>query len=105
VAIEKARHTEANLANCTLYSSLEPCSVRRSGLESCCDLIRRAGIRRVVFGMREPPVFVQGNGAGVLAELGVEVLELTGMEVAIREINAHLFATAGERSGDDDRSV
>lgn len=107
VAIEKAQHARVGLSDCTLYSSLEPCSVRKSGRESCCDLISRAGIRRVVFGMREPPIFVDGRGAEVLFELGIEVIEVNGMDGEVREINAHLLgaATAFKRPTEEDQSA
>jgi pyrimidine deaminase RibD-like protein len=39
-------------AGATLYSSLEPCSVRASRPRSCTELILTAGIERVVFAWR-----------------------------------------------------
>jgi pyrimidine deaminase RibD-like protein len=91
VAIEKTRHTSIKLSECTLYSSLEPCSVRKSNKASCCSLILLHGFKRVVFGMREPLLFVDGRGIETLSSAGIEVTELNFMNSAVMEINAHLF--------------
>lgn len=90
VAIEKALELQLDLQGSTLYTSLEPCSIRGSGLRACAARILEAGISRVVFGMREPPVFVEGHGAEVLADAGVEVIELAGEAPLVAQINAHV---------------
>jgi len=74
VALSKAAGIA--LTSATLYSSLEPCSTRKSRPVSCTQLIIEAGIPRVVFGMREPPTFVDCCGAELLAAAGIEVVEL-----------------------------
>ena len=74
----------------TLYSSLEPCSVRASRPVSCTELIVAAGITRVVFAWREPDLFVHGEGAEKLRAAGVEVVELTELADAARGMNLHL---------------
>jgi pyrimidine deaminase RibD-like protein len=74
----------------TLYSSLEPCSVRASRPVSCTELILAAGIRRVVFAWREPELFVHGEGAEKLRDAGVEVVELAELADAARGVNLHL---------------
>ena len=91
VAIEKALEAGADLRGSTLYTSLEPCSERSSGLRSCAARIVDVGIARVVFAMREPSVFVEGRGAEVLAQAGVEVIELPEEAAAVAQINAHLI--------------
>lgn len=91
VAIEKVLELQANLSGATLYTSMEPCSARRSGLRPCAERIIEAGIRRVVFAMREPPVFVEGRGAEVLAGAGIEVIELADQAPPVAQINAHLL--------------
>jgi riboflavin biosynthesis pyrimidine reductase/pyrimidine deaminase RibD-like protein len=68
----------SRLRDATIYSSLEPCSVRKSRPRSCSQLIIDAGIPRVVFGLREPSTFVVGEGAETLAAAGVTVVELAG---------------------------
>jgi diaminohydroxyphosphoribosylaminopyrimidine deaminase/5-amino-6-(5-phosphoribosylamino)uracil reductase len=45
-----------------LYTSMEPCSIRKSRFVSCTQLIVAAGIRRVVLAMREPPIIVDCKG-------------------------------------------
>jgi len=58
----------------TLYLNLEPCShVGRTG--PCVDAIIAAGIRRVVFAMRDPNPLVAGRGAERLLSAGIEVQE------------------------------
>jgi pyrimidine deaminase RibD-like protein len=74
VALSKAAGIP--LTSATLYSSLEPCSTRKSRPVSCTQLIIAAGIPRVVFGEREPPTFVDCCGAELLAAAGIEVVEL-----------------------------
>src|SRR3974377_1856623 len=55
----------------TLYLNLEPCShLGRTG--PCVDAIIAAGIRRVVFAMRDPNPLVAGRGAERLLAAGVE---------------------------------
>ena len=80
-------------ANSTLYSSLEPCSVRKSGARSCCERIIEAGVRRVVYALREPNTFVNCDGHAVLERAGLEVTqaEASGpLPEMVRQINAHL---------------
>jgi len=91
VALEKALDVRAKVVDATLYTSIEPCSVRRSGLRSCAARIVESGIKRVVFALREPPLFVEGRGGAVLREAGVSVLELAGDAQSVRAINAHLL--------------
>jgi diaminohydroxyphosphoribosylaminopyrimidine deaminase / 5-amino-6-(5-phosphoribosylamino)uracil reductase len=91
VAIEKATEANADLRGATLYTSLEPCSVRGSGLRSCTVRIVDSHIGRVVFAMREPPVFVDGRGAEALADAGIEVVELGDEAPAVAQINRHLL--------------
>ena len=49
---------------------------RRSRRQTCTELILAAGIARVVFALREPPLFADCDGAELLARAGVEVVEL-----------------------------
>ena len=88
VALAKA--AGVSLTDATLYSSLEPCSVRKSRPLSCTQLILDAGIPRVVFAMREPPTFVDCCGAELLAAAGVEVVELPDYAARVRAVNRDL---------------
>jgi pyrimidine deaminase RibD-like protein len=75
----------------TLYSSLEPCSVRASRPRTCTELILAARVPRVVFAWREPRVFVNCDGAERLAAAGVEVVELADLAEQARAANKHLL--------------
>lgn len=81
---------DSRLAGATIYSSLEPCGQRKSRPRTCTELILAAGIPRVVFAMREPPIFVPGDGAEKLTAGGATVVELPELAPAVRAINSHL---------------
>jgi diaminohydroxyphosphoribosylaminopyrimidine deaminase/5-amino-6-(5-phosphoribosylamino)uracil reductase len=91
VALARAGGGHPGLAGATLYSTLEPCSERGSAPRSCTELILAAGIGRVVFAWREPPLFVADcQGAELLAAAGVTVTELAEFAPQARAVNAHL---------------
>jgi 5-amino-6-(5-phosphoribosylamino)uracil reductase len=75
----------------TIYSSLEPCSVRKSRHIPCTELIRAAGIGRVVYAWREPVLFVDGQGVEDLRASGVDVVEVPELAPDVRSVNAHLL--------------
>lgn len=79
----------------TVYSSLEPCSRRKSRPRPCAELIVAAGAARVVFAWREPAVFVDCHGAEELAAAGLAVVELPELAPLVREVNAHLLDNGG----------
>ncbi len=91
VALASVRPGDQRLRAATIYSSLEPCSTRASRPRSCTELILAAGVRRVVFAWREPDLFVDCEGAEILAAAGVEVVELAELAPDVREINSHLL--------------
>ncbi len=93
VAIEKARGAGMSLKGCTLYSSLEPCSVRLSGKKPCCAHIAEAGIVRVAFVMREPPVFVEGRGQETLENTGISTVctKNAALEKKVAAANAGVY--------------
>jgi len=68
------------LSTADVYTTLEPCSVRTSGLPPCADALIEAGIRRCVIGVGEPDDFVKCEGATKLKDAGVEVIWLSGLE-------------------------
>jgi len=82
---------DPRLTRATIYSSLEPCSRRASRPRTCTDLILAAGIPRVVFAWREPSIFVDCEGAELLTNAGLEVIELPDLASEVRSINAHLL--------------
>ncbi|MEV4009599.1 dCMP deaminase [Nonomuraea angiospora] len=66
-----------SLRQATLYSTLEPCSFRKSRPRTCTELILAAGIPRVVIAWREPDLFVADcQGVEILRQHGVEVVEV-----------------------------
>jgi diaminohydroxyphosphoribosylaminopyrimidine deaminase/5-amino-6-(5-phosphoribosylamino)uracil reductase len=75
--IEALRNAGARSRGATLYVTLEPCN-HHGRTPPCTDAIVAAGVRRVVFGVRDPNPLVRGGGAvrlrrrGIVVELGVE---------------------------------
>jgi diaminohydroxyphosphoribosylaminopyrimidine deaminase/5-amino-6-(5-phosphoribosylamino)uracil reductase len=98
-ALAKVAAGDPRLAGATLYSTLEPCSERRSRPDPCARLVVASGVRRVVIAWREPELFVAAcTGVAELRAAGIEVLELPGLAEAARAVNAHLLqpsSTAG----------
>src|SRR5262249_11183198 len=68
LALRRAADLGKDLTGATLYSSLEPCSIRLSGRPSCTERILRSGVAVVVFAMEEPATFVVCEGAEKLRE-------------------------------------
>lgn len=58
----------------TLYSTLEPCAFH-GRTPACATSIASRAVRRVVFAMRDPHPRVDGAGARILRDAGVEVVE------------------------------
>jgi len=86
--LAKLDPADPRLAGATLYSSLEPCRFRASRPRPCAELIIEAGLRRVVMAWREPPVFAPGEGAALLAEAGITVVEIADLAAQARAVNA-----------------
>ena len=92
------------LAGATVYSTLEPCSFRKSRPRSCTELILatrtagpsestgiNAGVSRVVIAWREPSLFVADcQGAELLTREGIEVVELPDLARRAKAPNLHL---------------
>src|SRR5436305_5587247 len=70
------------LADATLYVSLEPCC-HEGKTPPCTDAILQSGIRRVVVGSDDPTEKASGRGLGILRDEGVEVVLADG-ELAAR---------------------
>ncbi|MFH1843857.1 MAG: bifunctional diaminohydroxyphosphoribosylaminopyrimidine deaminase/5-amino-6-(5-phosphoribosylamino)uracil reductase RibD [bacterium] len=56
----------------TLYCSLEPCN-HLGNTPPCAPAVAASGVRRVVFGVRDPNPTVTGNGARLLVQRGIDV--------------------------------
>ena len=90
-ALGKLAPGEPRLAGATVYSTLEPCSQRRSRPRTCTELIIAAGPARVVIAWREPALFVADcQGCELLSQAGITVDELPGFAAAAAAPNRHL---------------
>ncbi|ABW12226.1 CMP/dCMP deaminase zinc-binding [Parafrankia sp. EAN1pec] len=90
-ALAKIDPADPRLATATIYSTLEPCSQRKSRPRTCTQLILEAKIPRVVIAWREPSLFVADcQGYELLTQAGVTVAELPELAEQARAMNAHL---------------
>lgn len=95
-ALAKLPADDKRLLTATIYSTLEPCSQRRSRPHPCAQLILAAGITRVVIAWREPAHFVTDCvGVEQLLDAGVTVVELPELADAARRVNAHILGESG----------
>jgi pyrimidine deaminase RibD-like protein len=62
------------------YTTLEPCSIRTSGLAPCADALITAHVQRCIIGVAEPDDFVKCEGAQRLIDAGVEVVWVRELE-------------------------
>ena len=82
---------EPRLPGTTIYSTLEPCSQRKSRPRTCSQLIIASGIRRVVIAWREPSLFVADcQGYELLERAGLDVTELPAFAEQAAAPNRHL---------------
>ncbi len=90
-ALGKLAADDPRLRGATIYSTLEPCSRRKSRPRSCTQLIIAAGLARVVIAWREPSLFVaDGQGVELLEQAGLSVVELPGFAERAAAPNRHL---------------
>ena len=90
-ALGKLAPDDPRLPGAVIYSTLEPCSQRRSRPLTCTQLIIAAGIRRVVMAWREPSLFVEDcQGYELLEQAGLQVVELPGLAEQAAAPNRHL---------------
>ncbi len=89
-AIAKAEASGAQLQGATIYSSMEPCSLRSSEPESCSAIIIRHRFARALFALYEPSCFVVCSGALNMRKAGIEVECLHELGDAVRAVNSHL---------------
>jgi pyrimidine deaminase RibD-like protein len=68
------------LHTASVYTTLEPCSVRTSGLAPCANALVDAGVKEVIIGVQEPDDFVTCEGVKVLRDGGVEVKWVKGLD-------------------------
>ena len=91
-ALGKLSPGDPRLAGATIYSTLEPCSQRKSRPRTCTELIIAAGLWRVVIAWREPALFVADcQGYELLSRAGLTVAELPEFATAAAAPNRHLI--------------
>lgn len=93
-ALVKLAGTRTNLSGATMYTSMEPCSTRKTGPRPCADRIIAAGLGRVVLALREPPVLTRCVGVELLCTAGIEVITIAEFGAEVEAINA---AVLGEK--------
>lgn len=89
-ALAKLDSNDHRLTSATIYSTLEPCSVRKSRPVTCTQHILGTGIARVVIAWREPALFADCEGVELLTAAGLEVVELPELAAEAQAVNAHL---------------
>jgi diaminohydroxyphosphoribosylaminopyrimidine deaminase/5-amino-6-(5-phosphoribosylamino)uracil reductase len=90
-ALGKLDADDPRLLTATLYSTLEPCSQRKSRPRTCTQLILAARIPRVVTAWREPALFVADcQGCELLEQAGVTVVEMPEFAEQAMAPNRHL---------------
>ena len=90
-ALGKLTRGDPRLAGATIYSTLEPCTTRKSRKRTCTGLIIAAGLARVVIAWREPALFVADcQGVELLAAAGIAVAELREFAGDAAAPNRHL---------------
>ena len=90
-ALGKLAAGDPRLAGATIYSTLEPCTLRRSRPRTCTELIIAGGLARVVIAWREPDLFVVDcQGVEQLSAAGLAVTELPEFAADAAAPNRHL---------------
>ena len=90
-ALGKLAAGDPRLSGATIYSTLEPCSERKSRPCTCTQLIIASGIRRVVIAWREPSLFVaDGQGVELLTQAGLDVTEMPSFAAQASGAKCHL---------------
>jgi diaminohydroxyphosphoribosylaminopyrimidine deaminase/5-amino-6-(5-phosphoribosylamino)uracil reductase len=74
MALRDAESGDDPIRGATAYVTLEPCC-HHGRTPPCTDALVRAGVARVVVGVRDPNPRVDGGGLTILKEQGVEVVE------------------------------
>ncbi|HEY1392201.1 MAG TPA: bifunctional diaminohydroxyphosphoribosylaminopyrimidine deaminase/5-amino-6-(5-phosphoribosylamino)uracil reductase RibD [Methylibium sp.] len=90
MALRAARTRRPDLAGCTAYVTLEPCS-HHGRTPPCVNALIEHSIARVVAAVQDPNPLVAGRGLAMLREAGVQV-ELGLLGEQARELNIGFFS-------------
>lgn len=90
-ALSKISDKEVKTEGATMYTTMEPCSVRLSGNRPCASRIIEAKIKRVVVGVREPPNLVSCEGINLLEREGIQVVIVPNVQEACLKPNQHIL--------------
>lgn len=71
---------ESLLVQTDVYTTLEPCSSRTSGLAPCADALMHARVKRCIIGVAEPDDFIKCEGAKKLQDAGIEIIWMEDMQ-------------------------
>jgi diaminohydroxyphosphoribosylaminopyrimidine deaminase/5-amino-6-(5-phosphoribosylamino)uracil reductase len=91
--IAAARYAKAHglvIQGATMYSTLEPCSFH-GRTPACSRVIVEHRLAKVVFGMRDPHPRVDGAGAQILKDAGIEVVEGVCERAVRRQLGSWVF--------------
>ena len=91
VALLRAEEKQIDVSGGTIYSSMEPCGERSSSNKTCTRRIVEAGIKKVVFALREPVLFVNPGSLMRFERQGIELVEISELAPFVRAVNRHLF--------------
>lgn len=90
-ALSKISNKDVKTEGATMYTTMEPCSVRLSGNRPCVSRIIEAKIKRVVVGVREPPNLVACEGIDLLEREGIQVVIVPNVQEACLKPNQHIL--------------
>lgn len=90
VALDLARAGGIDLARATVYSTLEPCAFH-GRTPACALALVRAGVPRVITGIRDPNPRVDGAGVAILRAAGIAVIEDICADEITRQLAPWIF--------------
>jgi pyrimidine deaminase RibD-like protein len=73
VLLQKKNLDAPRFVGATIYTTLEPCTVRGPGKTACARRLADARVAKVVIGMIDPNPTIRGGGVEILRDAGVEV--------------------------------
>ncbi len=79
--VEALNKVNGELIDATLYVTLEPCCHTNKKTPPCTELIIARGIKKVIYGARDPNPQVSGLGEKRLQAMGVECVHVELLEI------------------------